>query len=144
MATPSSRLDLLLNSIDENCTPEVYEPLLLPFMIDCADMIASRMSTVAADAFRIVKTHNGASSQSQELMEAVQRCWQSLGQRNMSLDDPGVSATRAVICILHVRLRRESDEFIDGTSFFLQLINNVEPHIDEQEALLRKYFGHCL
>jgi len=62
----------------------------------------------------------------------------------MRLDDPEVSATRAVICVLQEQLQAESDDFLDSASFFLQIINNVEPHQDQQEVLIRKHFASCL
>jgi hypothetical protein len=60
MATPSVKLALLLNSIEENCDSADYQDLWVPYMIDCASIMKGRMSPTAAAAFRVSKADAAA------------------------------------------------------------------------------------
>jgi hypothetical protein len=35
-------------------------------------------------------------------------------------------------------------DIVDHLSYFLAFVNQVEPHLAEEEALLRKHFTKCL
>ena len=146
MATSSTKLDLLLNSIEENCDPTRYRAAWIPYLIACAALVEHRMPAVAIASFGVSRDYAAGRVSMQSVREAMQRCWEDLqkGHREMRLDDPQVSAVRAVICVLQRQLEPESDDFLDFTSFFLQVVDNVEPHPDEEEALLREHFGLCL
>lgn len=146
MGTSSAKLDALLNAIEENCDPTAYRDLVIPYMLDCASLIETRMPAVALASFGVSNGHAAGRVSIQSVTEAIQRCWGELqkDRRETNLDDPEVSATRAVICVLQRQLELESDDFLNLTSFFLQLLNNVQPHLDEQEALLRRHFPSCI
>jgi hypothetical protein len=141
-----AKLDLLLNQIEENCSPSEYEQAFLPFMFECADLIAHLMPKVARDSLAIAKDYVSNTHDAARVKEAVQRCWTALDsdQGKRQLEDPGVSSIRLVICILHKQLHPELDDFLDMASFFLRLINNVEPSYDQLATLIRKWFGKCL
>jgi hypothetical protein len=74
------------------------------------------------------------------------KCWQYLNEnyKHVSLKDPVVSAIRAVIFPLHAQQHPDDHNVVDHLSFFLSLVNNVEPHIAEEESFLRKHFIGCL
>lgn len=146
MATSPAKLYLLLNAIEENCDPTQYRDLLVPYMIDCTSLIEHQMPAVAIAGFRVSKDYAAGMVSMESVREAKQRCWEDLQKNHTDtrLDDPEVSAIRSVICVLQRQLEPESDDFLDFTSFFLHLTNNVEPHPDQQEALIRKHFALCL
>jgi hypothetical protein len=56
--TNSAQIDLLLNSIEENCPPAEYEQELLPFMFDCADLIEPRLPHVARESLKALSSTN--------------------------------------------------------------------------------------
>jgi hypothetical protein len=50
------QLDLLLNSIEENCSPEEYEQASLLFMFDCPDLVEHQLPDVARKSLSIAKS----------------------------------------------------------------------------------------
>lgn len=146
MSIDSAQLDLLLNKIEEDCSPSDYEPALLPFMFECADLVAQRMPKLAHDSLAIARNFAAKRCGAESVAEAVRACWEVLdkGQRSLQLEVPEVSAIRLVICILHREQHPDSEDFVDLGSFFLQLVNNVEPSYEKLEALLRKWFHQCI
>ena len=142
----SLRLDLLLNSIEEECDPPKYLRLRDAFVIDCMTMIGHRLPPVASRALQVANDFRTGLASLASVRDAHQACWEELriGHKEMHLDDPEVSAIRAAVCILHGQLHPESDDFVDSVSFCLRLLNNVEPHLAQQESLLHKYFRDCL
>lgn len=152
MTTPA-QLDLLLNSIEENCAPAKYEQALLPFMFDCADLIEARLPWVARESLCVAQSFAQKLLDMGALEQAVITCWQAIGDgpQSLQVDNPQVAGIRAVICILHSQLHSENKqihpecgEFVDLMSFYLQLLNNVEPCFQQQEALIKERFGACL
>jgi hypothetical protein len=142
----SAELDRLLNAIEDTCDPPQYIGFREAFMLDCAALIEQRMSASAARALQIANGHRAGMVSLHAVSDTHDECWESLriNHREMQFDNPEVASIRAVICILHGQLHPGSDEFVDALSFFLRLLNTVEPHSTEQEQLIRKHFADCL
>jgi len=151
--TNPAQFDLLLNSIEENCPPAEYEQALLPFMFDCADLIEPRLPQVARESLSIAKSFAQGHLDMEALEHAVISSWKAIGDgpQGLQVDNPQVAGIRAVICILHRELHSENKyihpecgELVDSISFYLQLLNNVEPCFQRQDVLIKKWFGACL
>jgi hypothetical protein len=145
MTISSTKLIDVLYSIEENCARADYQHSVVPCMIDCAKLIAHEMTPATAESFQIAQRYVNQATSLQSVSDAISSCWKELEHgREMRVSDPEVSATRAVLCILHAQLHGPSDEFLDAMSFFLQLINNAEPHHQEELELLQHHFASCL
>jgi hypothetical protein len=146
MPIDSDSLDLLLNTIEENCEPADYIRSRVPFMIECATLVESRMPIVAVEAMRIARNYLDKKVSADTVQRALVTCWKTLGasKSEMLLDDPNVCAIRALICVLREELYTGEEDFVDIMSFFLSLLNRVEAHPVEQAALLKRYFSGCL
>ena len=105
-------------------------------MLDCAALIEQRMPAPAARALQIANGYRAGIVSLQSVSDTHDECCESLSldHREMQLDDPEVAAIRAVICVLHLQLHPESDEFVDLLSFFLHLLNNIEPPLHRARA----------
>jgi hypothetical protein len=140
----SGRLDLILNEIEIRCNPPQYLKLAESFMFDCQALVGQRMPPLALRALQVASRHRAGLIPLQSVSETLAACWRGIQGRDMQLDKPDVAAVRAVICILDSQLHPESDEFVDSLSFFLHLLNSIEPHFVEQEDLIRRHFADCL
>jgi len=142
----AARLDLVLNAIEEACESSQYVRFCEAFMPDCSALIQQQMPEAASTALQIAMGYRAGTVSRQSVSDIHAVCWDSLrtGHREMQLDDPNVAAIRAAICILHYQLHPESEEFVNLPSFFLRLLNTIEPHFREQEQLTRKHFADCL
>ena len=143
----NDNFDLLLNVIEEKCEPAAYVKRIVPFMIECATLIEPRMSPKTLSMFNVIRSYADAQlTPAGEVRATMTKCWEDLkaDHRDMRLDDPEVCAIRAMICILDAQLHSETNNFVDVLSFFTSLLNRLEPHNLEHEALLRKYFAACI
>jgi hypothetical protein len=140
------RTELLLNLIEGRCDPKEHEDFWVPYMIECFSMIEAQIPSIAAESLQVCKDYAFRQASLQQVCEALQLCWNDLEKthREMHLNDPDVSAIRAVICILSWQKHPELENFLNFISFYLRLLNNIEPHAYEQEKLLRKHFESCL
>jgi hypothetical protein len=141
-----SKLDLLLNEIETNCDPATYSSSIAACMVDCVVVIEHQLPPKAKAGLRICKAYLSGESSFQQLKSAILNCWKGLGNGGDEnrFDVPHVSATRAILCILKHLEGKDPHDLVDQMSFFLQLVNNVKAHEDDQEALLRKHFAACL
>lgn len=82
----------------------------------------------------------------QSIIDMRIKCLQFLedNYRNAPLNDPVVSAVRAVVFPLYAQQDPDERDVVDHLGFFITLVNNVEPHFAEEELLLRTYFAQCL
>jgi hypothetical protein len=146
MTNPSRKLDLLLNSLEQTCDSSAYLRARDAFMIDCLWLIEQLMPPIASASFQAARNYHDGLAPLNSVSDALVTCWRELrvGDREMRLDHPEVSAIRAVICLLYSQEHPEADDFLDSISFFLRLLNNVEAHFERQEALLLKHFDSCL
>lgn len=141
-----SKVDLLLNDIEENCDLTEYGSSVAACMVDCVSVIEHQLPPTAKAGLLVCRSYLSGESFLQQLKSAILDCWAGLGKggQESRLEIPDVSATRAILCILKCLEGEDLHDLVDQMSFFLQLVNNVEAHEDEQEALLRKYFVACL
>jgi hypothetical protein len=142
----SRELDRLLNDIEIGCDPPVGGPECNRFSLDCLALIRYKLPPVALEGLACVTEYLAGQLTLQSVTDMRIKCWQYLDEnyKHAPLDDPMVSAVRAVICPLHAQQNPDERNIVDHLSFFLMLVNNVEPHFQEEESLLRAYFAHCL
>ena len=134
-----TELNLLLNEIEQRVGSEWSWTSCAHFMVECLFIVKDRLPPLALDGLAIAQLYLAGCSSSQEVSNMRVRCWQELpGELSMKTDDPRVAAIRAVICVLQTSL--ESSEGLDLLSFFLQLVNRIEPHYEAQYRLLSKHF----
>ena len=146
MAEAQERIDLLLNEIEERCQASDYEGSRVPFMLDCASLSQSRMPARAAKALETARAFSAHEVPLASVHEVIKECWRELDQEvvDRSRDDPNACAIRAVICILSEQSQPESGDFVNLLSFFLNLLNQADPHPEEQILLINKHFSGCL
>ncbi len=146
MADPSQKLDLLLNDVEINCDPTIGSRECIQFTLDCLKLIRGKLPPIAEQGVSVVSDYLERRTSLQVVLDALLRAWEYLKEncKNTSIEDPVVSAIRAVICALHAQKNPQQRDIVDHLSFFLELVNNVEPHYEEEEALLRTYFAKCL
>jgi hypothetical protein len=140
--TRNQKLDLHLNSIEEIYVPAEFGKSCVPLMIDAAALVEARMPPVATYSLRVARDYAAGTTSAESVNDAIVRCWKDLGGggRDMCTDVPDVAAIRAVICILRRQVHPEAEDSLDLLSFFVELLNNVEPHSEELEALFKKHF----
>jgi hypothetical protein len=146
MTTAKERIDQLLNEIEEKCQPADCRQLRIPFMLDCASLI-SKLPSQTVKALQTSRAYSIQELPLTSVSEAVAECWRYLDGSfvNGSNDDhPDAITIRALICILLEESRPGSEDFIDLIGFFLDLLNRVEPHAEEQWELIKKHFQYCL
>jgi hypothetical protein len=140
------RLDSLLNDIEQICDPPIGSQASIQFSLACLALVRHRLPQIAEHVRAFSAEHLERPAPLGEVEELLVRCWRYLEEnhKNAPLEDPTVSAFRAVICILHAQKHPEERAIVDHLSFFLMLVNNLEPHHQEQESLLRTHFAQCL
>lgn len=142
----SRRLDLLLNEIEMNCDPNIGGEECNQFSVDCLLLIQDKLPPIAVEALTVLQDYLERCASLVSVTEMLARCWKYLRMAypEAPLNDPSVSAIRAVIFPLDAQKHPENLNIVDHLSFFLMLVNNVEPHFAEEEMLLRKHFINCL
>lgn len=140
-----SGIDLLLDEIDGHCDQLQYRGIEANFMIDCARMVEHKLPSTASAGLSACRRYLTGDGSMQLIKAAILDCWadEERGKWGSPSDAPNLSANRAILCILK-RLEGDESDPAELLGFFLNLINNVEIHEEEQEALLRKYFAICL
>lgn len=146
MTNAQERIDLLLNEIEERCPASDYDPRRVPFMLDCAALAQSSMPSRAVQALETARAYSIRELPLSSVREAIEGCWHDVDQNaiNGCTDDPDTCAIRALICLLQEQSQPGSEDFVDLLSFFLNLLNRVESHAEEQFLLTKKHFAHCL
>jgi hypothetical protein len=145
MSTPQE-LDLLLNDIEMNCDPTIGSEQCNQFSIDCLSLIRHKLPPIAEEGLTIVTEYLEGRVPLRSVTDMLVKCWQYLKENynQASPDDPVVSAIRAVIFPLTAQKDPQQRDIVDHLSLFLTLVNNVEPHYDDEESLMRKHFAKCL
>jgi hypothetical protein len=146
MANPSQKLDDLLNDVEINCDPTIGSRESIRFTLDCLYLILGKLPRIAEQGITVVSDYLERRTSLQSVEDTRARCWEYLGQnyKNTSIEDPVVSAIRAVIFPLWAQQYPEQRDIVDHLSVFLELVNYLEPHYEEEEALLRTHFAKCL
>ena len=146
MWSESKSLDLLLNDIEMGCDPAIGSEQVNRFSIDCLSLIRHKLPRIAAEGLALTTEYLEGRAPLESVTDMLVKCWQYLKENHehAPLNDPVVSAIRAVIFPLDAQKHPEKRDIVDHLSFFLMLVNNVEPHFEEEEGLLRKHFAKCL
>ncbi len=146
MTNTSDKLDAVLNEIEMNCDPANGSDQCNRFRIACLSLVRSKLPPIAVEGFELANGHIEGHVSMQLITAMLSRCWQYLKENHHHdpLNHPIVSGIRAVICLLYGQTHPEERDIVDHMGFFLMLVNNVEPHFEEEESLLRVFFGKCL
>lgn len=145
MTTPQ-KLDLLLNRIEMNCDLTIGGKTCNEFMMECLSLIQSKLPPIAVEAFRVSNDYLAGRAKLRSVTGMLEKCWEYLHEnhQDQKINQPEVSAIRAVICLLHAQAHPQERDIVDQLSFFLTLVNNVESQFDREEFLLRRHFAECL
>jgi len=140
------RLDDLLNDIEINCNPAIGSEQCNGFSVECLSLIRHRLPPIACEALDLLKDYRTGRTELESVTKMIVQCWKYLDEKHggREIHHPEVSAVRAVIFPLDAQKHPKDRNIVDHLSFFLTLVNNVEPHCEEEEALLRKHFAECL
>ena len=135
-----------LNDIEENCAPPLGEGLTVQFMVDCLSLINHRLPPPALQVLDLTKAMSSDERYLQAVTDLRHRCWTVVDAvtRNPGESSSQVSAVSASIFLIDARLRPEEREFLNSVVLFLESVNQVEPHLEEELTLLRKHFSKCL
>jgi hypothetical protein len=146
MAHQSQRLEDLLNQVEINCDPTIGAQECVQFQLDCLALIHHKLPLTAVQSIATLSEYLQGSVPLTNVTNALVNCWAYLDQnhKNSPLAQPEVSAIRATIFPLKAQETPLERNIVDHLSFFLELVNNVEPHLNEEETLLRLHFGKCL
>ena len=146
MQNPCSKLNDLLNGIESNCDPTVGSPECTQFSLDCLALIRHKLPPIAQEGISVVRDYYEGRVPLQVVADTLTKCWQYLDQhhKNVPFAETAVSAIRAVIFPLSAQTNPQDKDIVDHLSLFLKFVNNVEPHYEEEESLLRTHFSKCL
>jgi hypothetical protein len=147
MTRELAELDLLLNEIDERCSPSEYQRAWISFLLECARLIEARMPKIASEALATGRVFAANDAGPEQLREEVRKLWEWCDRHPQKTDfrkDSDLSAVRAVLCVLTTQLKPNPEEFLDTTSFFCQLMVNVEPCANKVTELAKKHFERCI
>lgn len=138
-STQSQELDLLLNELEErglNPSPVELGRLKLAML----STIEPLLDAVVLNALLSAKEFLQGQPDGQAVQNAMETCWAHANQKwpGGSLEATEACATRAVISLLHGLINPE--DFLDSMSFFLALVNRVQPDQARQLALMRLHF----
>jgi hypothetical protein len=137
--TGQEHLDWTLNDIEEHqeagCTDGRTR-----FMLACLSQIRHRLPTLAEQALVLAEQYATGNAPSADVIQMRAECWRQLRGHEMETDNPSVCALRAVICALYTPEDGQQHDLVDLLSFFLGLLNRIEPHYTEQARLLRQCF----
>jgi len=146
MHTKLDKLGALLNDIEQKCDPAIGSKQCIQFMLECLSLIEQKLPSIAVEALTVAKEYLAGRTSLESVSEMRLQCWQYLRQHypGVLFKHSEVNAIRAVIFLLHAQEHPEDRNIVDHLSFFLMLVNDVEPHRKEEETLLPKYFAECL
>jgi hypothetical protein len=146
MMKAEERIERLLSEIEEKCLASDYDLCRVPFMLDCASLIQGGMPSRAVQALETARAYSVHELPVASVDEAIEGCWRDIGPCSVSgySFNADECALRALICILREQAQPGVDDFYELLSFFLDMLNRVEPHAEEQIVLIKKHFSHCL
>jgi len=137
---PEDELDLMLNDIESRIEPTPEQTRR--FEIDVLSLVEHKLPPLGRDGLTVARRFAAGDASESAVREALRSCWLYADQ----LWPGGVTPTaeacaiRSVISVLH-GLINDQDDFVNSVSFFLELVNRVEPHYLEEAQLLDHYFG---
>jgi hypothetical protein len=146
MMSTEQGINDLLNMIEENCDPSIASKQCNDFMLESLSLIREKSPTIALEATEVAQEYFAGRVKIQAVSDMLVKCWHHIDENYKGVDSrhAEVSAIRAVIFPLDAQRHTNERDIVDYLSSFLTFINQVEPHLDEEEALLRKHFGKCI
>ncbi len=137
---PSQELDLILNAIEERMEPTREQ--IAQFKLDVLSLVEPKLPSVAREGLVEGRRFAAGEVTQSVISDALAQCWAYADERwpGGALSTIEACAVRSVISLLHGFISEEVD-FVDSISFFLGLINRVEPHFSEEARLLEQHFG---
>ena len=118
----------------------------IQFMTECLSLIQHKLPPIAVEAMAVAREYSAGRISVRTVSEMLVKCWEYLKEHHPGVlfEHPEVAALRAVICLLHAQKHPQACNIVDHLSFFLWLVEDVESHREQEEALLRKHFAKCL
>src|SRR5437773_8917117 len=100
MSNESKQLDSLLNDIEMRCDPAIGSKQCNAFSLDCLSLIRHKLPPIAAEGVAIATEYFEGRVPLKSVTDMLIRMWQYLDEHHQqtAIDDPKVSAIRAVIC----------------------------------------------
>ncbi len=143
MTHADRELNELLNEIEERCDPLIGSKESNDFMIECLSLIRHKLPPIALEAIQVLQAHLVGRVTIDTVSDMLARLWRHIDENHKGVDIRHVemSAIRAVIFPLDAQRRAQERDIVDYLSSFLTFINHVEPHLEEEEGLLRKHFA---
>ena len=137
---PPQELDRILNAIEERMEPTREQ--IAQFKLDVLSLVEPKLPPVARESLVEGRRFAAGEVARSVISDALTQCWSYADEHwpGGGLATIDACAVRSVISLLHGFISEEVD-FVDSTSFFLGLINRVEPHFSEEARLLDQHFG---
>ena len=145
MADGSAALDLALNDIEEDCGTAIAGERVLRFQLATLKLIEKELPEIVTEAISAAQRYLAGQETRMGLRSLQLKCWSVLDEKypGQTLSNPEVSAIRAAIFLLHAGQVDQDDDFVNASSFFLNLINNIEPHYEEELHLMKTILARC-
>lgn len=137
---PSQELDLILNAIEERTEPTREQ--IARFKLDVLSLVEPKLPPVAREGLAEGRRIAAGEIAQSAISDALAQCWAYADEHwpGGGLATIEACGVRSVISLLHGFASEEVD-FVDSSSFFLALINRIEPHFSEEARLLDQHFG---
>jgi hypothetical protein len=139
-------LDRLLNQIEESSDPAIGSNASSQFMLECLALVEQSLPPLAMEAVQSVRHYLAGRLDLEAIIHIRSKCWRRIDECRQTSDGDSseVIAIRAAIFPLHAQEHPTERDLVDHLSAFLAFVNRVEPHFEEEEALLRKHFANSL
>ena len=130
-----------MRRIEDSGVTAGSEPFIR-FLIDCSSLVRHRLPSVALEALDVAAEYQAGCIPVEQIIETVVRCWRELDDKykGKDVDVPAVAAIRAVIFLLDSLRNPNEKDIFDRLQYFLDFVNLVEPHLQEEALLLDKHF----
>jgi hypothetical protein len=146
MTNIDQELSELLNRIEENCDPPIGSQQCNDFMLECLSLIREKLPPISLEAMEVLRKYFSRVVKIEAVSEMLVKCWHHIDENYKGVDSchVEVSAIRAVIFPLDAQRRAHERDIVDYLESFLTFVNQVEPHPEKEEDLLRKHFAKCI
>lgn len=142
----AQEIDGLLNQIEETSNPTVGSKASTQFMLECLALIEEKLPPLATEAAELTNRYLSGRAKLEAVIEMRSKCWRHIDEcrKTGDCDSLEVNAIRAVIFPLDAFEHPAEHDVVEHLSAFLAFVNHVEPHFQQEEALLRKHFASSL
>jgi|ERR1043166_8204008 hypothetical protein len=146
MTNTGKELEELLNDIEEKCNPQIGAKESIDFMLECLSLIRHKLPPASIEAVEVLQAYFMGRVTIEAVNDMLVECWRRIDEDYKGVDarNSEVSAIRAVIFPLNAQRRGQERDIVDHLSSFLTFVNQVEPHLKEEEELLRRHFAKCI